>query len=187
MWSNLQFPANVITFTEEIHNKKLHFLCSVWAVASQVCWLWGFDGNKGKGQISKRVFQENKARQNVRKTNISLTCAYQVVRNVRFWENLACFNFLKHPFSDSPFCLITEDLLSNYIPYNIFARGPTSPRKKNKYKSTKNTLDQHLLFVNDIIDFVLVSVFLLNYRCQSICSTVCQLVKSKEFFSITAH
>ena len=28
-------------------------------------------GNKAKGQISKRVFQESKARQNFRKTNIS--------------------------------------------------------------------------------------------------------------------
>ena len=26
------------------------------------------------------------------------TCAYQGVRNVSFLENLACFNFLKHPF-----------------------------------------------------------------------------------------
>ena len=26
------------------------------------------------------------------------TCAYHGVRNVRFWEHLACFVFLKHPF-----------------------------------------------------------------------------------------
>ena len=39
-----------------------------------------FVGNKAKGRISKRVFQENKA----------LTCAYQGVRNVRFSEILAC-------------------------------------------------------------------------------------------------
>ena len=31
------------------------------------------------------------------------------VRNVRFSENLTCFVFLKHPFWDSPFCLITND------------------------------------------------------------------------------
>ena len=30
-----------------------------------------FVGNKDKGRISKRVFQESKARQNFRKTNIS--------------------------------------------------------------------------------------------------------------------
>ena len=72
-------------------------------------------GNKAKGQISKRVFQENKARQVFRRTNISYplmrtrTYAYQRVRNVRFSENLARFVFLKHPFWDSPFCLIIDE------------------------------------------------------------------------------
>ena len=32
------------------------------------------------------------------------------VRNARFSENLACFVFLKHPFWDSLFCLITDKL-----------------------------------------------------------------------------
>ena len=50
-------------------------------------------GNKAKGRISRRVFQENKAHQIFRKTNIS-----NPVRNVRFSENLACFVFLKHVF-----------------------------------------------------------------------------------------
>ena len=60
--------------------------------------------NKVKGRISKRVFQENKARQIFRKTNISYplirtpACAYQGVRNVRFSENFARFVFLKHSF-----------------------------------------------------------------------------------------
>ena len=74
-------------------------------------------GNEAKGWISKRVLQEHRARQIVRKTNISSplirtrTWAYQGVRNVRFSRNLACFVFLKHPFWDSPFCLITGELL----------------------------------------------------------------------------
>ena len=29
MWSNPQFPADLVTFTEDILNGKLHFLCSV--------------------------------------------------------------------------------------------------------------------------------------------------------------
>ena len=29
MWPNPQFPADLVTFTEEILNGKLHFLCSV--------------------------------------------------------------------------------------------------------------------------------------------------------------
>ena len=61
--------------------------------------IWYFVGNKAKWWISKRVFQENKARQIFRKTNISYplirTRAYQGIRNVRFSENLACFVFLK--------------------------------------------------------------------------------------------
>ena len=90
------------------------------AIWSNMSWLFPNSnlhsvGNKVKGRISKRVFQENKARQIFQKTNISYplirtrTCAYQGVRNVRFSENLACFVFLKHPFWDSSFCLITED------------------------------------------------------------------------------
>ena len=78
--------------------------------------LFYFVSNKPKGRISKQVFPENKASQIFRKTNISYplirtrTCAYQGVRNVRFLENLACFIFSKHPFWDSPFCLIIDDL-----------------------------------------------------------------------------
>ena len=40
----------------------------------------------------------------------SLTPCAQGVRNVRFSENLAYFVFFKHPFWDSPFCLITGDI-----------------------------------------------------------------------------
>ena len=73
-------------------------------------------GNKAKRRISKRVFQENKVRQIFQKTNISYalirtrTCPYQGVRNVCFSENLACFVFLKHPFWDSPFYVISNVL-----------------------------------------------------------------------------
>ena len=49
--------------------------------------------DEAKGWISKPVFQENKARQIFRKTDISYllihthTCAYQRIRNVCFAEN----------------------------------------------------------------------------------------------------
>ena len=72
-------------------------------------------GNKAKGRISKRVFQEDKARQIFRKTNISYplirtrTCVYQGVRSVRFLEHLACFVFLKHRFEISPFALLATN------------------------------------------------------------------------------
>ena len=60
-----------------------------------------FVGNKGKGRISKRVFQENKTRHIFRKTNISnplirtRTCAYQGVRNVRFFGKFGVLCFLE--------------------------------------------------------------------------------------------
>ena len=63
-------------------------------------------GNKAKGRISKRVLQENKVRHIFRKTNIShplirkRTCAYQGVRNVRFSENLTCFQISSHFLKD---------------------------------------------------------------------------------------
>ena len=75
----------------------------------------------GKRANLKTVFQENKAVQIFRKTNIfyplihKRTCAYQGVRNVCFWENLASFVFLKHPFWDSPFCLFTNVLTLFYF------------------------------------------------------------------------
>ena len=58
-------------------------------------------GNKAKGRISKRIFQENKAHQIFRKTNISYplirtrTCAHQGVRMFVFrkiWRALFSWN-----------------------------------------------------------------------------------------------
>ena len=57
----------------------------------QQMWNFQFVGNKAKVRMCAR------------------TCAYQGVRIVHFSENLACFVFLKHPFWDSPFCLITDE------------------------------------------------------------------------------
>ena len=63
--------------------------------------IFNFVGNKAKGRISKRVFQENEARQIFRKTNIF----YPLTRT------RTCFVFFKHPFWDSPLCFITDDLV----------------------------------------------------------------------------
>ena len=41
--------------------------------------------------------------------------ACKEVRNVCFSEILACFDFLKHPFWDSPFCLITDVLCQVFL------------------------------------------------------------------------
>ena len=81
-------------------------------------YLVNFAGNKAKGQILKLVFQENKAHQIYRKTNISYllirtrTCAYQGVKNVRSSENLTFFVFLKDPFWVSLF--MTQSISSTF-------------------------------------------------------------------------
>ena len=60
-------------------------------------------GNKAKGRISERVFQENKACQIFRKTNIShpvilpRTCRYQGVRNIHFPGKFSVLCFLETP------------------------------------------------------------------------------------------
>ena len=46
MWPNPQFPADLVTFTEEILNRKLHFLWSVKFLIiffSKVIWLFNID------------------------------------------------------------------------------------------------------------------------------------------------
>ena len=78
-----------------------------------------FVGIKAKGRILKRVFQENKARQIFRKTNVSYI---QGVRNVRFSENLACFAFLLPQFWDSAFCLITGKIFDWVHKYSYMFR-----------------------------------------------------------------
>ena len=108
-------------------------------------------GNNAKGRISKRMFQESKARHIFRRTNISYplihthTCAYQGVRNVCFSENLSCFVFLKHSFWDSPFCLITNHLRC----LKVFSIRPWKSFNKNhteiSYK--KNTISPFNSFV----------------------------------------
>ena len=97
-----------IDFEFFLHNIQIHvevfiIFYVVYVIAQGILSpiFWQYLGNKAKERISKRVFQENKARQR--------TCAYLGVRNVRFAENLACFVFLKHPFWDLLFCLIIDN------------------------------------------------------------------------------
>ena len=43
MWLNTQFPTDLVTFTEEILNGKLHFfLCSVIPQKHFVIWTYNF-------------------------------------------------------------------------------------------------------------------------------------------------
>ena len=72
---------------------------------------------KPKGEFQNACFKKTKHAKFSEKMHISYslirtrTCAYQGVRNVHFSENLVCFVFLKHPFGDSPFYLITDEVM----------------------------------------------------------------------------
>ena len=98
-------------------NFSEHLFCKT-SVSNYLC----LSAIRLKGESQNGCFR-NKARQIFRKTNISYTlvctrkCAYQGVRNVYFSENLACFVFLKHPFWDSPICLIIDVLGSHPYAY----------------------------------------------------------------------
>ena len=104
-YSTCKFMSSLLFHFWQLFSFQLNLIGKFKAQAAVV-------GNKSKGRISKRVFQENKACQIFRKTNISYpmictrTCAYQGVRKVCFSENLPWFVFLEHPFWDSPFFCI---------------------------------------------------------------------------------
>ena len=95
-------------------------------------------GNKAKGPISKRVFQENKARQNKHflPPDMQTYVAYQGVKNVRFSENLTRFVFLKHPFWDSIFCLTTDKLTKFYLKKK-YGCQEGKPNKLTSYPNEK--------------------------------------------------
>ena len=80
---------------------------------------WNSESNslviKQKGESQNGCFKKTKpAKFSEKRTFLTpckkVCCAYQGVINTRFSENLACFVFLKPPFWDSPFCLITDEL-----------------------------------------------------------------------------
>ena len=108
----------------------------------------------------KKMFQENKARQIFRKMIISYplirtrTCTYQGVRNICFSENLACFVFLKHPFWDSSFCLITDDFCQTifeiilnifFVPTKKYTRLLTNRLHDTTWTNSRSKYEQKLI------------------------------------------
>ena len=69
-----------------------------------------------KGESQNGCFKKTKPNF-LKSISYSLICtrtsAYQGVKNVCFSQNLACFIFLKHPFWDSPFYFITDEINKN--------------------------------------------------------------------------
>ena len=81
---------------EEVNHGFNKFI--LWIVSSVI---------RQKGESQNGCFKKTKHAKFSKKRTF-LTPWY--ARNVRFSENLACFVFLKHPFWDSPFSLITDDM-----------------------------------------------------------------------------
>ena len=87
-----------------------------------------------KGEAQNGCFKKTKHAKFSEKRTF-LTPAYQGVRNIRFSESLACFVFLKHPFWDLPFCLITDDMLKHwYIEKNFYVVSCHSFPLFNKWR-----------------------------------------------------
>ena len=76
-----------------------------------------------KGESQNGCFKKAKHTKISEKINISYLLihksvyAYQWVRNVCFSKILACFAFFKHPFRDSPFCLILDETQVLYLQF----------------------------------------------------------------------
>ena len=108
-----------------------------------------------KGESQNGCFKKTKHAKFSEKTNISflLIRTRQEVRNVRFTENLACFVFLKHPFWDSPFSLITTisalhfviSILMVFISLSIFMikNATINPPDTNAVSKTNETAHFH--------------------------------------------
>ena len=97
MWSNPQFPADLVTFTEEILNGKLHFLCIDWRAFNfrdagqyiSCMWLLHFNLQSKvtpfqifAGRISKEWPEFIKDNANISEINIII--AYTT--NISFWN-----------------------------------------------------------------------------------------------------
>ena len=105
-------------------------------------------------------------------------CAYQGVRNVRFFEDLACFVFLKHPFWDSPFCLITDVVFFEFAEkirpdkYFLFLDGgPYDIRTSQVSSELQCKLYDWFLYDCELRDkfiFLYVDILLLVPKCKFI-------------------
>ena len=72
-------------------------------------------------------------------------CAYQGVRNVCFSENLACFVFVKHPFWDSPFRLITDNVIPHFTALLDKQVHLKETIENSKVCHQKKNLKEHLI------------------------------------------
>ena len=78
---------------------------------------WYFKKTKHAKFSKKRTFLTFHA-------HVRVHSAYQWLRNVHFPENFTCLVFLKQPFWDSPFYLITSEATPGWNRYNFYDISP---------------------------------------------------------------
>ena len=63
MWPNPQFPADLVTFTEEIFNGKLHFSCSVLSSNQKLKVALAFQKHQSNGH--QKTVEEDTSKDNL--------------------------------------------------------------------------------------------------------------------------
>ena len=116
MWPNTQFPTDLVTFTEEIVNGKLHFLCSVESTVTEIflsnvpdCWSQGHQNRALCYNNSWRVVYYLWTYCVVRKMKFSikifLASANQIVDSGRFVPLLTKKNITENFFAALQSCV----------------------------------------------------------------------------------
>ena len=130
---------------------------NIWPLRKALkCLLQNIVGNNAKGWMSKRVFQEKKARPIFRKTNVSYplirtsTCAYQEVRMFVFrkiWRALLSWNTV---FEIRPFVLLPtiytmlDSLFHKRNPFITAVISGSIFKKILRLKLEKKTLEEDI-------------------------------------------
>ena len=147
-WSDFPCQYAIVEHTKKtfinVHNMKIDCIFNDYLSLKNIIKLTILNRNSSvirqKGESQNWCFKETKhAKFSEKRTFVTPWCArtYQGVRNVRFSENLACFVFLKHPFWDSPFCLITDEFYASKISFENFLTHAWSMFPFYKPKNTR--------------------------------------------------
>ena len=148
MWPNPRFPLDLVTFTEEIPNGKLHFLCSdgnendrnIYAVNLKFHWKFNF---------YKFISNINQ-----------VTCGTKSVKTFVRWENLWSIWFWKAWILSSYLVAQSELLFIRQITFLSFGEIP-------KYnKKTKYVIVSAITYHQSILLLQFTAIFFCNiYMC----------------------
>ena len=130
-----------------------------------------FVGNKAKGRISKWMFQESKARQNFRKSNISLSGGKKCL----FFRNFGVFCFLETSilrFALLPHYRRIAICISDYTKCMLYSEQPTVLLVRRQLNTMILTNFKDVNFISNIfketnnflvlMDPIIICIYLLN-------------------------